>query len=86
MPQIFFNQRYIGGADKLKQLNKEGELEGMIKECLESEESPLELRTPKGSEFAEVSYDTSNSEVPSSTKTVSGLFTLGYFGILLWKQ
>lgn len=54
VPQVFFNEQYIGGANKLEQLDKEGKLEGMIKACLESGDSPLELTTPKGSEFVEV--------------------------------
>lgn len=56
---MFFNDKLIGGYEKLKQLETAGLLDGMIKDCLEDKAAinfPPELRTPKGSEFAEVSY------------------------------
>ncbi|KAL9653819.1 hypothetical protein ABK040_012880 [Willaertia magna] len=33
LPQIFFNDEYIGGIEKLKELKENGSLEGKIEEC-----------------------------------------------------
>ena len=54
VPQVFFNDKYIGGINQLEELSKQEKLNQMVKECIESESSPLQLRTPEASEFIQV--------------------------------
>ncbi len=54
MPQVFFNEKHVGGFKQLEELEKQGKLDTMIKECLDSDSSPLQLRTPQVSEFMQV--------------------------------
>ncbi len=54
VPQVFLNDKCIGGFKQLEELDKQGKLDAMIKECLASVDSPLLLRTPLVTEFIEV--------------------------------
>lgn len=56
VPQIFFNEKLIGGYDTLKKLEDEGELDKLIKKALEECDPafPPPLRKPSGQEFLEV--------------------------------
>ena len=55
-PQVFFNDVLIGGASELQSLEDKGELETMLKACLEGPvvEFPPPLREPTGQEFMNV--------------------------------
>lgn len=54
VPQVFLNDKCIGGFKQLEELDKQGQLDAMIKECLASVDSPLLLRTPLVTELIEV--------------------------------
>lgn len=56
-PLVFFNERLIGGSEDLQQLEAEGKLDQMVKECLESPDPdfPPPCRKPDGIEFVKVS-------------------------------
>ena len=58
VPEIFFNDRLIGGLEDLQRLKDKGQLEEMIKECLSSptlSDFPPTLRRPASEEFLKVS-------------------------------
>ena len=57
VPEIFFNDRLIGGFEELEQLDKEGKLDAQIQECLQgpSVDFPPPYRKPKSEEFLKVS-------------------------------
>ena len=59
MPEIFFNDRLIGGYDDLEKLEEEGKLDSLIRECLEGPtvDFPPAYRKPKSEEFLKVSND-----------------------------
>lgn len=59
MPEIFFNDRLIGGFDELEKLEQEGKLESQIRECLDgpSVDFPPPYRKPKSEEFLKVSLN-----------------------------
>lgn len=56
VPQIFFNEKLIGGYDTLQKLEDEGELDQLIKKALVERDPafPPPLRKPSGQEFLEV--------------------------------
>lgn len=56
VPEIFFNNRLIGGLDELEQLDKEGKLDAQIQECLQGPDVdfPPPYRKPKSEEFLKV--------------------------------
>ena len=56
MPEIFFNDRLIGGLEELEQLDKEGKLDAQIQECLQGPDVdfPPPYRKPKSEEFLKV--------------------------------
>ena len=57
VPEIFFNDRLIGGFEELEQLDKEGKLDAQIQECLQGPnvDFPPPYRKPKSEEFLKVS-------------------------------
>ena len=56
-PKIFFNDRLIGGFDDLEELDRTGELDKQIQECLKGPnvEFPPAYRKPNSEEFLRVS-------------------------------
>ncbi len=56
VPEIFFNDRLIGGLEELEQLDKEGKLDAQIRECLQGPDVdfPPPYRKPKSEEFLKV--------------------------------
>ena len=56
VPEIFFNDRLIGGLEELEQLDKEGKLDAQIQECLQGPhvDFPPSYRKPKSEEFLKV--------------------------------
>ena len=57
VPEIFFNDKLIGGWDTLQALEDSGQLDGLIKECLEGPDMPHfppEFRKPASKEFLQV--------------------------------
>ena len=56
VPEIFFNDRLIGGLEELEQLDKEGKLDAQIQECLQGPDVdfPPPYRKPKSEEFLKV--------------------------------
>ena len=56
VPQIFFNEKLIGGSDSVQKLEDEGKLDQLIKETLEERDPafPPPLRKPSGQEFLQV--------------------------------
>ena len=63
MPEIFFNDRLIGGFEDLEKLEQEGKLDSLIKECIEgpSVDFPPAYRKPKSEEFLKVNENKKNS-------------------------
>lgn len=56
VPQVFFNDKLIGGYDALQKLEDKGELDQLIKKALEESDPafPPPLRKPSGEEFLKV--------------------------------
>ena len=56
VPQIFFNEKLIGGSDALQKLEDEGKLDQLIRKSLEERDPafPPPLRKPSGEEFLQV--------------------------------
>jgi len=56
VPQIFFNEKLIGGSDALQKLEDEGKLDQLIRKALEERDPafPPPLRKPSGEEFLQV--------------------------------
>ena len=63
MPEIFFNDRLIGGFEELEKLEQEGKLDSLIKECIEGPnvDFPPAYRKPKSEEFLKVIENKYNS-------------------------
>ena len=55
-PEIFFNDRLIGGSDDLQRLEESGQLDQMLRECLDAPmpDFPPPLREPRSEEFLNV--------------------------------
>ena len=58
MPEIFFNERCIGGLEELEELNKIGQLDTLIQDTISDPrvECLPQYRRPDSSEFLKVCY------------------------------
>ena len=75
VPQIFFNEKLIGGSDALQKLEDEGKLDQLIKEALEDCDPtfPPPLRKPSGQEFLQVCLVLPLDQCKNGDRTGSGL-------------